>query len=65
MHFHEAKQVAASLARKRPRITYFPHRYAAWLLGRRVGDGASVHEINHYRLKPVVWGSAKSRRASG
>jgi hypothetical protein len=45
MRMEEAKELAATLHRSRPSITYFPHRYAAWLLGRAVGEGAPARVI--------------------
>jgi hypothetical protein len=45
MRMSEARELAATLHRSRPEITYFPHRYAAWLLGRAVGEGAPARAI--------------------
>jgi hypothetical protein len=49
MEMREAKEVAARLARARPRLVYYPHRYAAWLLGRRTGRGTSVRDLRRSR----------------
>jgi hypothetical protein len=49
MEMREAREVAASLARARPRLVYYPHRYAAWLLGRRAGRGTPVRDLRRSR----------------
>jgi hypothetical protein len=45
MDMARAKELAASLRASRTTLTYFPHRYAAWLLGRAVGEGAPKREV--------------------
>jgi len=53
MQIGEARELAASLQRSQPAVTYFAHRYAAWLLGRVVGEGVparSLKESGHRRF---------------
>jgi hypothetical protein len=52
MQLQEARELAARLRRARPRLAYFPHRYAAWLLARAAGMGTPARSLKqrHARL---------------
>jgi hypothetical protein len=45
MQLAEAQQIVATLRRARPRLRYFAHRYAAWLLARAAGEGTSTRAL--------------------
>lgn len=52
MQLNEARELAARLRGARPQLTYFPHRYAAWLLARAAGIGTPARHLKqrHARL---------------
>ena len=69
MRIEQAREVAAALRRERLELPYTAHRHAAWLLSRRVGQGAHTRELKasrHGRLlaNPLVR-QAAARAGSG
>jgi hypothetical protein len=54
MRLGEARELAASLRRSRPAVTYFRHRYAAWLLGRAAGEGTPARVLKRSAWSPLL-----------
>lgn len=54
MRMQDANELAARLRRARPALAYFPHRYAAWLLGRAAGEGTPARSLKASRHRRLL-----------